>query len=56
VTKIFADTYYSQGVLAQALDISYNDALNFATALWTNDAQEVHLSLVGVDKKGLMIA
>jgi hypothetical protein len=53
--KIFADTYYSQEVMAQSVDASYDDAFDFGIAFWNDAAEEIHLSLVAVDKNGLMI-
>jgi len=55
VMKIFADTYYSQEVMAQSVDASYDDAFDFGIAFWNDAAEEIHLSLVAVDKNGLIL-
>ena len=52
VLKIFADTYYSQEVMAQAVDASYDDTVNFGLAFWNDAVEELHLSLVAVDENG----
>jgi hypothetical protein len=52
VLRIFAETYYSQEVMAQAMDLSYDEAFSFGQAFWNDAESEIHLSLVAVDENG----
>ena len=55
VLKIFAETYYSQEVMAQAMDLSYDEAFSFGQAFWNDAETEIELSLVAVDENGNIV-
>ena len=40
-------------VLAQAMDLNYEECFGFGQAFWNDAEEEIHLSLVAVDQKGL---